>query len=265
MTEQLALANDQGSLDGCTLVARPHPFDNRDMVYAETQAGQTLLQMLGEHASQACEVSVGGHAVPRQLWGKVRPKAGQTIHVAVWPQGGGSGGKWLRVIALVVITVLSYGAASGAFAAGGYFAAGSTSAYALAAGISVVGTLAINSLIPPPQPKGLGSTGGDPFQQLNSITGTSNNANPYGVVPCVVGLMRFFPPHAALPYTEISGDDQYLRMLLDLGYGDLDVTDIKIGETAISSYEDVEYEVSTNPALFSQDIFELAVGVSLNA
>lgn len=84
------------------------------------------------------------------------------------------------------------------------------------------------------------------------------------MIPCVVGNFRFYPPHAALPYTEISGDDQYLRMLLDLGYGDMDISDIRIGETDIASYDDVEWEISTAPTLFSQDIYELGVGVPLS-
>ena len=54
-------------------------------------------------------------------------------------------------------------------------------------------------------------------------------------------------------------------MLLDLGYGDLDISDIRIGETDIASYEDVEWEISTTPSLFTQDIYELSVGVPLNA
>jgi hypothetical protein len=135
------------------------------------------------------------------------------------------------------------------------------------AGAFLVGTLAINALIPPPTPKGLGGGGGDPFNQLASLTGTSNQANPYGSIPCVVGtLTDYFPPHAALPYTEISGDDQYMRMLLDIGEGDdLDVSDIKIGETPIESFDDVEYEVTRTPTLFTQDIFEATVGTTLAA
>jgi len=260
MTERDAMANDQGLLDSCTLVARPHLFDSRSTVYAETRAGQTLLQMLGEQASHACEVTVGGQPVPRALWSKVRPKAGQTIHVTVWPQGGGGGGnKVLRTVLLVVVAVLS------AYT-GGAVGAAYGSAYGAAAGaaVAVVGSLVVNALVPPPMPKGAdGSNGGDPFQQLNSITGTSNRANPYGVVPCVVGQTRFFPPHAALPYTEICGEDQYLRMLLDLGYGDLDVSDIRIGETDIATYEDVEWEISATPSLFMQDVYELVVGASM--
>jgi len=53
-------------------------------------------------------------------------------------------------------------------------------------------------------------------------------------------------------------------MLLDLGYGDLDISDIQIGETAITSYVGVEIEISTSPTLFSQDVYELSVGVELD-
>lgn len=53
-------------------------------------------------------------------------------------------------------------------------------------------------------------------------------------------------------------------MLLDLGYGDLDISDILIGETAISSYDGVEWEVTKTPTLFTQDIYELQVAATLN-
>ena len=53
---------------------------------------------------------------------------------------------------------------------GSSFAAGGIGAAGLAAGVGLVGTLLINALIPPPMPKA--SAGGDPFQQLNSLTGT---------------------------------------------------------------------------------------------
>ncbi len=249
--------------DGSTLVANLSPFpDGSETLYTKFRAGLTLAEMLGKHASHSIAVRVGGELVPREMWARVRPKPGAMIHVVLYPQGG-KARKWVAIIAMVVITILSYGATAGWFAtAGGAFAAGSASAMALAVGISVVGSLLVNALIAPPVPKGMG--GGDPFQQLASITGTSNQANPYGSIPCVVGTMRYFPPHAALPYTEISGDDQYLRMMLDLGYGDFDVSDIQIGGTPIESYQDVEYEVTTSPTLFSQDIYESQVGISLN-
>lgn len=179
----------------------------------------------------------------------------------MYPQGGNAG-KWVRIIALVVLTYFTMGA--GATWAGGLATTTGLSTSVIYGATFVLGSLAINALVPPPTPKGLGG-GGDPFQQLNSLTGTSNQASPYGVIPCVVGSTRFFPPHAALPYTEILGDQQYLRMLLDLGYGDLDVSDIRIGETDIDSYDGVEWEISTAPTLFAQDIYELSVGVTLDS
>lgn len=242
------------------VVVKPHPMRS-DTVCAQVPAGQTLAQMLGEGASHALEVRVGGELVPRVLWARVKPKAGQFIHVQVYPQGGG-GGKLLRTVLLVAVAIVAWEVAPYLTGEFGLLAGANTAA--VAAGLAIVGQLAINALIPPPTPKGLGGSGGDPFKQLDSITGTSNQANPYGVIPCVVGTMRFFPPHAALPYTEISGDDQYLRMLLDLGYGDLDISDIQIGGTAITSFQDVEYQIGTNPGLFTQDVYELAVGVDMS-
>ena len=245
------------------LVCKPNVFDRDSAVYAEVRAGQTLAQMLGGGISHTALVTINGDVVPRELWARVRPKTGTQIHVLLLPQGG-SARKWIATVLMVVITVLTYGATAGWFAtAGGMFAAGSASAAFLAAGIGIVGSLMVSSLVAPPSPKGLGAAG-DPFQQLNQITGTSNQVNPYGVIPCVVGTYRFYPCHAALPYTEISGDQQYLRMLLDLGYGALTVSDLKIGETALSSYDDVDYEITTSPTLFTQDVYELSVATALN-
>lgn len=237
-----------------TIVAKPNPMQG-DSFYCIASPGQTVAQLMGESAAYSMEVTIGGYPVPRELWGKVRPKAGQTLHVVVYPQGGNAG-KWVKLVAVLVISYFTLGAGSAAAAA---WLGVSTTTLGV---IGLVAIMAVNALIPPPVPKGFGGSG-DPFQTLNSLTGTSNQASPYSVIPCVVGTRRFFPPHAALPYTEISGSDQYLRMLLDLGYGDLDISDIRIGETDIASYEDVQIEIGTNPSIFSQDIYEAAVGTTL--
>jgi hypothetical protein len=133
-------------MGGCTLVAKPHPFDN-DPVFAIVKAGRTLQQMLGEGASHSLEVRLGGAVVPRELWAKIKPKAGQYIHATLYPQGG-KAKKWIAIIAMVVITILSYGATAGWFAtAGGAFAYGSASAMALAVGISIVGNLLVTPMV----------------------------------------------------------------------------------------------------------------------
>lgn len=245
--------------ESCKLVLQRNVLES-DRVFASVQAGLSIAQMLGEEPSQTCEVTIGGQPVPRALWSHVKPRAGQIVHVTVYPQGG-NGGKLVRAVALIALVVVAnvYGAQLGA-------ALGLTGATAASVGSALIvfgGSLLINSLVPPPSATGA-TASSDPFNQLQSLTGTSNNANPYGVVPCVVGTTQFFPPHAALPYTEISGDDQYMRMLFDLGYGDLDISDIAIGGTPIDTYDDVEYEIGTSPSIFSQDVFEQTVGTALN-
>jgi hypothetical protein len=62
----------------------------------------------------------------------------------------------------------------------------------------------------------------------------------------------------------LSGDDQYLRCLFDLGSGDPDPSNMNIGDTDIGSYADVETEIGVNPGLFSQDVTEAAAGDVLN-
>lgn len=237
----------------CMLVARPHPLHG-EAVYCQVKAGQTIARMLGEVSGYAV-VSIGGYDVPRKLWAHVKPKAGQHIHITIAPQGGNAG-KWVRIIAIAVISYFTFGAGSAGAAA---WLGVSTTTLGI---IGMVAIMAVNALLAPPMP-GMDSGGGDPYNQLQSITGTQNQATPYGPIATVVGQAKYFPQHAALPYTEISGDDQYLRMLLDLGYGDLDISDIKIGETPIGNYDDVEWEIGTAPGLFTQDIFELSVGTTL--
>lgn len=75
-----------------------------------------------------------------------------------------------------------------------------------------------------------------------NISGARNSAQPFGVIPSVLGKARFVPPYAGLPYTEIVDNDQYLRLLVVWSYGTCRITDLKIGETLIGEYDDIEYE-----------------------
>jgi hypothetical protein len=75
-----------------------------------------------------------------------------------------------------------------------------------------------------------------------NLSGARNSAQPFGVIPSVLGKARFVPPYAGLPYTEIVDNDQYLRLLVVWSYGTCQITDLKIGETLIDDYKDIEYE-----------------------
>lgn len=254
------------------VTARPHPM-SMEIVQAEFPAGLSIAEILGPEA-KACRVEIGGMTIPEEWWPRIRPKPGHAVIITRFPEGG-SAKSIFRIIAFAALAIgvvaITGGAAAIAlpglagFATGGatLFAAGSISAGILAAGVGLVGSLIINALIPPSTP-GAATTATDSTNLLSSITGTGNQVNRYGAIPCAVGIIKYFPPYAALPYTELSGDDQYLRCLFDLGYGDPDPSEMQIGDTDLASYTDVETEIGTNPSLFSQDITEAAAGDALN-
>ncbi len=98
-------------------------------------------------------ICINGHPVPRAVWGMIRPKSAAVTEVTFHlpPQGGGgdSGKNVFATIASIALTVVSGGiAASGWLQAGAWFKAGSVSAIALAAGVSLAGSLLISALVP---------------------------------------------------------------------------------------------------------------------
>lgn len=242
------------------LVLRAHPMAAPGFV--QVAGGQSILAMLREVAgdaplSQDLEVRVGGYVVPRVWWGKLKPKPGACITVTR-DSLAGSGDTWKQVLGAVVLIVVSY------FAPGwGTALAGSIggSAAGWTAAITLVASLAVSALISPPTPSG-GTKGTE--GQWNQLTGTQNSYNPWGVIPFVIGDCRFFPPIAAIQYNEVVGESAYFHCLFDLGYGDIEASDIKIGDTSVDLFDEVQYEVTKTPTLYTNDVSETNVGASLD-
>lgn len=245
------------------VVACPHPFRTERAVF-EVDAGLTLAEILARAQPdpmllQDAHVFIGDHLVPRDRWRRVRPKPGMRVTVRVLPgdQGGGGGKTALRVVLSIAIIAASI-----------YFPpligleAGTLGAAVVSAGIVIGGTLALNAIIPPVTPNNLleGPEGNE--RPAFSIAGARNELRPYEPVPRVLGEHRMFPPKGAREFTEIAGDEQYLRALFVWGRGPLHLRDFKIGETPIEEFSGVEMAHRTGTAndpplsLFSQDVFE---------
>jgi predicted phage tail protein len=241
---------------GVHVVAATHPF-SQAVARLDLPQGGTVLDMLAaagvtEDTLPMMHVHLGGHPLPRELWARAKPKPGTVLTVRAVPLGGGGGGGKKNTMRVVLqIAVLAAAAVIGA-AAGGWVAStvfSSTSKLAVAAGtalvsssVSLVGGLIVNAIAPPPSVN-LSSSSGVAESPSLSIAGARNSANPFGVVPRVLGKIALTPPLAAQTYTELAGDDQYLRMLVCWGYGPLQIEDIRIGETPIEEYDDVEMEI----------------------
>src|SRR5690606_33148375 len=105
--------------------------------------------------------------------------------------------------------------------------------------LNFAGRLALNALAPPPRQRLSSSAKASPTL---FIQGAQNRIEPFGKVPQVLGRHRMVPMMGAKPFTETFGDDQYLRMLFVWGYGPLEISDLKIGETPLSEFKEVEIE-----------------------
>lgn len=258
------------------LIAKPLPFSTATEE-REVPAGLTVLEMVrlvmpdhrlvkyAEVTITNADMTCEPHVIVREHWHAITPKPGTSVSVVVVPRGGGGGGKSpLRTILMIAVMAAAFIVPQLAIA--GYLGVGAQTAMAglanfglslglspslavsfatgiVSSAISLVGTLLINAIAPPPKPKLPDLSGFNArVSPTLQITGTSNKANPYGPVPRVYGRARIFPPYAAVPYSEASGSDQYIRLLFDLGYGPLNISEMKIGTVPLDQFEGVEYE-----------------------
>ena len=249
--------------EGVSVVAAPHPFkvERVNMVVPDNNSLDDILVLTQPDAvlRTHAHIMLNGEIVPRSEWGSIYPRANDIVTIRVVPMGGGGGdggGKNpLRIILTIAVVVVAiyapYMIPAIKNAAAIQLGFGATiSATSLASGvIMAVGMLAVNALVPPKTPTapsmGMLSGGGAALRDSPTlfISGARNRPNPFGIIPVVLGVHRSVPPLGANTYTETVGDDQHLRMLVVFGYGRLKIEDIKIGNTPIGEYDDIQYEV----------------------
>jgi hypothetical protein len=259
-----------GPEEKVTIIGRPR-LGKQGVIRRQLPAGHTVAELLdmaleGErsHIPTDYLTYVDGSPVPLHWRDRVRVKAGRTVTFS--PALGG-GDAW-RSIAMIAVAVVAIAAA--VFLPVLFPVIGTFAASLIGAGIAFAGSMAVNALFPvaPPKTSALEDQRGGvatPF----SITGARNTSDPYGPIPTIFGRVRVWPRYAALPYTSFSGTDQYLRLLFCLGYGPLDIDELKIGETDIDSFEDVSYQIrdgyddDSGTSLYPGQVFEDALSVEL--
>lgn len=231
------------------IVANPHPLvgDGRKYSYVTFLKGETLgeyLQRTGFDVGRGPKsVYVNGQRVPDDKWHLLLPETGDQIVIRTRATGGGNGGKVLRVVAMVALTIISagYGAALGG-------ALGFTGTTAAAVGSSLImigGSMIINALLPPPKASMTGVKEKE-HSPTYGINAGNNSYNSYGPMIVVFGKHKVVPYFASKPYTTFQGNDQFLSQAFHFGLQpDLDLQAIRIGSTDISNYRDVQINRST--------------------
>lgn len=137
----------------------------------------------------------------------------------------------------------------------------------IVAGTSALAIAGANSLVKAPS----GGFSGGTSRGSPTLTGTRNVLRPFEPVWRIFGKMRVTPPLGAKSFTEVQGGEQYFRMLFLLGYGPLEIDEdsFRIGETDLSAFSDVQYEVRQGFAgeapltLFTDTVREVALNIDI--
>tara|TARA_R110000851_G_scaffold91621_1_gene199970 strand:- start:2975 stop:7225 length:4251 start_codon:yes stop_codon:yes gene_type:complete len=207
--------------------------------------------LVGTETLQHFNARVNGNIIEHDLWDSILIREADDVILSVRLSGGGDNSQLLKTALLIVITVYTGGATAGLGAIGSAL---------VTAGVSIAASMALNALIPPPEPEGLGAgglgTGGPSESSMYSISGQSNTAKRYGSVPKTYGIHRTFPNIAAAPYTTLSAGKtgtlvQYYHAIYDFGHGPNTISDIRIGDTPITEYADIDFklvDINKDPA-----------------
>ncbi len=196
---------------------------------------------------------VDGVAVLRKDWdAPLHPNA--VVSFITLPLGGGGKSSnplnVVLMVALVAATIYTGGAVGAAYGAvwGGV----------AAAGVSVGGTILINTLVPTPKPALNGMTSSAYTQSPTySLQAQGNEARLGSPIPVIYGRHLIYPDFASQPYYKYKNDEQYVYQLHCIGQGEYDIEQIRIEDTPIGSFEEITYQIirpGEKNTLFEEDV-----------
>ena len=207
----------------------PHPFSAHRETHHLVPNGsiRELLTEIGlaTKPARSYAICIDGVPIAEDQYEWLAPLANEVVTIRSLARGGDD-----KNIGLIIVGVILIAAAI-------YF----QQPWLASFGFSLL-TAGVAGLIAPAPPK-LNENKGNADPLVSTITGSRNVANPFGAIPRILGYHKIYPPYGALPYTEVFDNEQYIRLLFVNGYGPLEITDIKIGETPIAEYSDVDYDV----------------------
>jgi len=226
------------------VVACPHPLKQaREEYYLAPRDSldEILRQIQPDIDLYRAHVWVNNAYIPPDQWTGTYPPPGAEISINVVPRGavGKIIGQVFITIAAIVVGLIVTGLT------GQPWLGALTSSIILGAG-----NYGLSALFPtrmyqaPDTPTIAASNNLDYGKKSNTlnISGASNKENKYGPVPKYFGRHKTAPPYVARTYTESEGKNQFLRLLFCWGFGPVQLEGLKIGQTALDNYEDVEIE-----------------------
>ncbi len=226
----------------------PHPLTAAGRVTTALPASTTTLQQALDAlwkkyptqrvAEDALLITLNGVIVPRADWASTRLVPGSVVTLRVVAQGGGDSNP-MAVVAMLALTFAAPGL--GNLAIGAAWGAKTTFLSTLAAtGVALAGGLVINALFPPPRPEGPDTAAP---RQVYSLAGGANRPRLHEPMMLVLGKHRVYPDLLASPYLDMDGQESDLQQMVSFGLGNLDISDIRVGDTPLDDYIGVQKEI----------------------
>ena len=113
------------------------------------------------------------------------------------------------------------------------------------------------------------ATGTEDARLMPVVTGIQNQKNPWGAIPRVYGTFRMYPPLCGDLVTSNDAYYNYGTCLFCLGFGELDISDIKLGEKLLTDLTGCTSEIRTGTSsdlpitLYTRDIAETQLSEAL--
>lgn len=213
------------------LVVTPHPLTTQGqssvaVFMAEGESLASVLYSAGVDADWVVELD--GLRVPALMWQRTRVKHGVVIECRRVVHGGGNPLAQVAMIALVIYapTLVATWGFTG------------VTASLVTAGVVIAGSMVINSVLPPPKMASMDMASNE-VQPTYSLSGGRNGQRLWQPMALVLGQPYCVPDLAAQSYTEFVGEDQYLYQIFHGGFNLQRIETMRIGQTAIGSFEGV--------------------------
>lgn len=196
-------------------------------------------------------------AIDRALWHVVRPNPGVHVIARVVPAG--------PIVAAVLPLITSVAAQAIGAPLGAALGLGQFGTSLLTFALTTAGGILLNMLFAQSAPD---PSRGKEEKPSYSISGWKNELQPDGFVPVTFGTIRYAPRYAAYTWTEVVGDDVYIRSCFLWGRPCV-ITDLKIGETRLEDFDEVEIETVTGIpteellTLYTKQVIEESIGADL--
>lgn len=207
----------------------------------------------------------------RSEWKRAKVVDGDVVAFYVAPAGGGGGSNPLMIVAAVAIVAIMAAAPYLAVALGpllgittgavGSLTLGGT---LLAAGIGLAlsaGVYGLMSLFAGPAPQQMQATSfgtGTQASPTYNLAIQGNVARLEQPIPELIGQHRIFPDFVGQPYVRYVDNEQYIHMGLGIGIGEyeIDVDTIKIGDTPVTTFEEIDYAIVEPGGAHDADIWD---------